>query len=137
LAAYLNKRALSGEPNLQHLDLSGTFITSKALDLICVSLITHKENSLQSLALDRLNNLSLDSVINLGRMLENNKSLQMLDLSRNYSAMSNGSIVIISRLEKNSTLKTLKINNIVANECTYISIVKLVEVSTGLESIEM
>jgi hypothetical protein len=70
-------------------------------------------------------------------MLETNKSLQMLDLSRNYSAMSNGSIVIISRLEKNSTLKTLKINNIVANECTYISIVKLIEVNTGLESIEL
>lgn len=51
--------------------------------------------------------------------------------------MSNGSIVVLSKLEKNTTLKTLKINNIVANDCTYISIVKLVEVNKGLQSIEM
>jgi hypothetical protein len=80
-----------------------------------------------------LNWLSLESVINIGRMLEHNQSLEMIDLSRNYSAMSNGSIVILSKLEKNQKLKTLKINSIVANDCTYISIIKLIEVNNKLE----
>ncbi len=84
------------------------------------------------MSLECLNELSLESVINLGSMLEHNKSLQMLDLSRNYQAMSHGSIVVLSKLEKNTTLKTLKLNNIVANDCTYISIVKLIELNTGL-----
>ena len=51
--------------------------------------------------------------------------------------MTNGTIVLMGRLENNTTMKSLKINNIVASECTLMAIVKCIEVNRGMEEIEM
>jgi hypothetical protein len=74
---------------------------------------------MHELNLSRIENLSFDSVYEVGKMLENNKSLKFLDLSRNYTAMAQGMIVVMARLERNTALQKLKVNHIVANECTF------------------
>ena len=70
-------------------------------------------------------------------MLETNQSLLLLDLSRNYKAMTSGTLVVMRSLERNGTLKILKINSIVINECTFVSIAKCLERNKELETIEM
>ena len=51
--------------------------------------------------------------------------------------MTSGSILIMKALERNSTLTNLKVNNIVANECIFVSIAKCIEINKSLKRIEM
>ena len=70
-------------------------------------------------------------------MLEVNRSLRVLDLSRNYKAMTTGSVLIFRSLTRNQTLQHLKLNSIVINECTLVSIRHCLERNRSLTILEM
>jgi hypothetical protein len=74
---------------------------------------------MKNLHMARIQELNFEGVYEIGRMLETNQTLRVLDLSRNYQAMTQGIIVVMGRLEKNATLQCLKVNNIVASDCTF------------------
>lgn len=70
-------------------------------------------------------------------MLEQNRSLAVLDLSRNYKAMTSGSIVLFRSLTKNESLRHLRLNSIVINECTLVSIRHCLQRNRALQRLDM
>ena len=111
-------RYLSQSKTLETLDVSGTHLCAKAIESICRALST-EQHRMKNLHMARIQELSFEGVYEIGRMLETNQTLRVLDLSRNYQAMTQGIIVIMGRLEKNANLQCLKVNNIVASDCTF------------------